>query len=115
MHTRNEPSTKIANDRSFIQLQGVEAEDVAKLHLVAKFRRRRVRQVKQKSPSRAEAAANLELQRHRLGAERADGHARGDPADRAEHTHSGNSLPGSFIWWKESELVSDKVGMKQSV
>ena len=27
----------------------------------------------------------------------------------------GNSLPGSFIWWKDSELVSDSVGMKQSV
>ena len=27
----------------------------------------------------------------------------------------GNSLPGSFIWWNDSELVSDSVGMKQSV
>ena len=27
----------------------------------------------------------------------------------------GNSLPGSFIWWNDSEFVSDKVGMKHSV
>ena len=106
------------------QLQRVEAEDVAHRDRVPQLGRRRVRQREREEPERQRRARRQpELQRQRLGTERADDDSPATIQPIVPSTRMpGNSCRGSFIWWNDERVgqrerrhVAERVGQQHPV